>query len=72
MPQCLVRWRYANSAEQARGDIDQLDEHADVYALGHSLQILTGRPYVGSSGRHVLQQVCLDHRLYRDPQSQID
>ncbi|HMP16968.1 MAG TPA: protein kinase, partial [Gemmatales bacterium] len=44
--------------EQARGDIDQLDERADVFGLGAILcEILTGQPpYVGESGLDVYRQ----------------
>ncbi|HMO35515.1 MAG TPA: hypothetical protein PKA06_05685 [Gemmatales bacterium] len=44
--------------EQARGDIDQLDERADVFGLGAILcEILTGQPpYVGESGLEVYRQ----------------
>jgi len=43
--------------EQARGDVDQLDERADVFSLGAILlEILTGQPpYVGDSGRLLAQ-----------------
>jgi len=39
--------------EQARGEVDQLDERADVFSLGAILlEILTGQPpYVGESNR---------------------
>jgi len=42
--------------EQARGDLDQLDERADVFALGSILcQILTGRPaYTGRSTQELV------------------
>jgi tetratricopeptide (TPR) repeat protein len=41
--------------EQARGEIDQLDERADVFGLGAMLCVLlTGKPpYLGSSSREV-------------------
>lgn len=44
--------------EQARGDIDQLDERADVFGLGAILcEILTGKPpYVGESGLDIYRQ----------------
>jgi serine/threonine-protein kinase len=44
--------------EQARGEIDQLDERADVFGLGAILcEILTGKPpYVGSARSDALAQ----------------
>jgi len=44
--------------EQARGDIDQLDERADVFGLGAILcEILTGKPpYVGENGMEIYRQ----------------
>lgn len=44
--------------EQARGDIDQLDERADVFGLGAILcEVLTGQPpYVGESGLEIYRQ----------------
>ena len=41
--------------EQARGEIDRLDQRSDVFGLGSILcEILTGRPpYTGSSGRSI-------------------
>src|SRR5262249_48681150 len=44
--------------EQARGEVEQLDERCDVFGLGALLcQILTGQPpYVGTEGASVHQQ----------------
>jgi serine/threonine-protein kinase len=44
--------------EQARGEIDQLDERADVFALGSILcEILTGKPaFSGGSAAEILRQ----------------
>lgn len=46
------------SPEQARGDIDQLDERADVFGLGAILcEILTGKPpYVGADGMEIFRK----------------
>src|SRR5262249_20882563 len=56
--------------EQARGQIDQTDERADVFALGGILcTVLTGKPpYTGASGREVWQKAAaaeLDDALAR-------
>jgi serine/threonine-protein kinase len=44
--------------EQARGEVDQLDERCDVFGLGAILcQVLTGQPpYTGRDGAEVLRQ----------------
>lgn len=44
--------------EQARGDIDQLDERADVFGLGAILcEILTGKPaFVGENGIEIYRK----------------
>lgn len=44
--------------EQARGDIDELDERCDVFSLGAILCVLlTGRPpYKGKGSNEVLSQ----------------
>jgi PAS domain S-box-containing protein len=46
------------SPEQARGDIDKLDERTDVFGLGGILcAILTGQPpYAGTDGREVYRK----------------
>src|SRR5262249_44322736 len=46
------------SPEQARGDIDKLDERTDVFGLGGILcTILTGQPpYAGTDGREVYRK----------------
>ena len=50
------------SPEQARGDVDAIDERSDVWGLGTILfEILTGRPpYVGTSALAVLAAVLTD------------
>src|SRR5262249_35093256 len=47
--------------EQARGEIDRLDERADVFGLGAILcEVLTGQPpFVGRSGAEVLHWAAL-------------
>ena len=44
--------------EQARGELDTLDERADVFALGSILcEILTGQPaFVGETGAEVYRK----------------
>ncbi|MDQ3033593.1 MAG: serine/threonine protein kinase, partial [Myxococcota bacterium] len=50
------------SPEQARGDVETIDERTDVWGLGAILfEILTGRaPYVGESAMDVLSRVLAD------------
>lgn len=45
------------SPEQARGEVDRVDERADVFGLGSILcEILTGTPpYTGNNGREILR-----------------
>ncbi len=47
--------------EQARGEIDHIDERADVFALGSILcEILTGKPaFVGRTGREIQRKTAL-------------
>src|SRR5262249_11874439 len=43
--------------EQARGEVDDLDERCDVFGLGALLcEILTGKPPFVGTGHHVLAQ----------------
>ena len=47
--------------EQARGEVDRVDERADVFALGSILcEILTGQPaFLGRSSGEILRKAAL-------------